>query len=825
MTIRHVLILYYYMVTSLIFRRSNRWTEEAQEQLSEMGEATDDSFITQTSAKKRQIIMDYTKTASNGYKGFDILDNNGNYKNTYDILLGIAEIYKEIQADDKKFGTNRASALIEEMAGKNRSSILSAILANPDILKNAKESSENADGSAMAENEKYLGSIEAKMKALETQSEEFWSTFIASDTVKGIVDALTQVLNIITQIVNQAGVLPTVLGGIFAKFYKGNIFGEDGLLASFTDLTDSNKKNQPDLLGKKDANLDVENPSFLDKLINNNDNEKISNIEGTADKITGVGTAAKEASESVKELSTAVENSGTSMASVETGAASAATGMAKFKAAATGVLSTLGKMALMMAAVWAVQKTVEVIRDAYKTNDELIEIGEESTNKITEAYDKYDKKVSSIKELGTQFASDTEEIKTADDAIKSLTESYASLHSGVDSGTNKNLSLSDSDYENYLDISKQLAEMFPSLVSGYDSEGNAILNLGSNAAAATEQLQSLMDAQRAIAHAEIAENINSSAEGVIAKDKKLSSQKKTINGKNGQISKINDKIKEYEDNYNKNLKKLKDNDIFTLPSFGEDNKKLAEILTQHGAQVTPGATTGVTYVSLKDVSDKQKAQIKEVLNGNYQEALEEMNSEKAEAIQQSSSLELQQKENWQSLVPSLTSYLQTSDSFSKMDSSIQDAITGNLGKLDLKELLGNWDNNAETMLYQEIISPLSSLSETAQSTLSSIFDFDKTKMSADEYTKNVILLKEQTAWKTLWRTWNLKDLRLGLMMESGKLLLTTQQKVLKMPPIQWACQVRLFFQCSTKSKKLADTLTSSLMPKVELRLSEVFTEI
>lgn len=189
MTIRHVLILYYYMVTSLIFRRSNRWTEEAQEQLSEMGEATDDSFITQTSAKKRQIIMDYTKTASNGYKGFDILDNNGNYKNTYDILLGIAEIYKEIQADDKKFGTNRASALIEEMAGKNRSSILSAILANPDILKNAKESSENADGSAMAENEKYLGSIEAKMKALETQSEEFWSTFIASDTVKGIVDA------------------------------------------------------------------------------------------------------------------------------------------------------------------------------------------------------------------------------------------------------------------------------------------------------------------------------------------------------------------------------------------------------------------------------------------------------------------------------------------------------------------------------------------------------------------------------------------------------------------------------------------------------------
>lgn len=706
-----------------------------------MGEATDDDFIVQTSAKKRQIIMDYTKTASNGYQGFDILDNNGNYKNTYDILLGIAEIYKEIQADDKKFGTNRASALIEEMAGKNRSSILSAILANPDILKNAKESSENADGSAMAENEKYLTSIEAKMKALETQSEEFWNTFITSDTVKGIVDALTQVLNIITQIISQAGVLPTIFGAIFAKFYKGDIFGKDGLLSSFSKSSDKSSEN-PSLLesifsnSEKASSDKKEKKSFLDSLFSSKTDEKSSNFESTAAEIGNVSESAKEASESVSELASTVENSGASMASVETGAVSAATGMAKFKAAATGVLSALGKMALMMAAVWAVQKTVEIIRDAYKTNDELIEIGEESTNKITEAYDKYDKKVSSIKELGTQFASDTEEIKTTDDAVKSLAESYSNLHNGVDSATNKNVSLSDSDYENYLDISKQLAEMFPSLVSGYDSEGNAILNLGSNAATATKQLQGLVDAQRAIAHAEIAENINSSAKGVIAKDKKLSSQKKAINGENGQIEEIEDKIKKYKNSYDKTINTLKDSDTFTLSS-NEDNQKLTETLRQYGAKVIPGATTGTTTVSLKDVSDKQKAQIKEVLSGNYQEALDQMNSEKAEAMQQASSLELQQKENWQSLVPSLTSYLQTSDSFSKMDSSIQDAITENLGKLDLKKLLGNWDNNAETMLYQEIISPLSSLSETAQSTLASIFSFDKTKMSANEYTKNV----------------------------------------------------------------------------------------
>lgn len=726
-----------------------------------MGEATDDSFITQTSAKKRQIIMDYTKTASNGYKGFDILDNNGNYKNTYDILLGIAEIYKEIQADDKKFGTNRASALIEEMAGKNRSSILSAILSNPDILKNAKESSENASGSATAENEKYLGSIEAKMKALETQSEEFWSTFIRSDVIKGAVDALTQILNIITQIINQVGTLPTVVGAIFGRFYKGDILGEDGLFSSISALI--NPKNNKNTLSSSPAIEDIdsliagkeEDSSFFHTLFNSGYAEKVGEMENAANGIKQVSGAAKEATGTVEDLSTTVASSGAEMAGIETGAVSAATGMAAFKTAALGVLSALGKMALMMAAVWAVQKTVEMIRDAYKTNDELIGLGEESTNKITEAYDKYDKKASAVKELGAQFSSDTDKIKGTDDAVKSLTESYTRLHKGVDSGTNKNVSLSDSDYESYLDINKQLAEMFPSLVSGYDSEGNAILNLGSNASTATEQLKKLMDVQRSIAHAEIAENINSSAKGVIAKDKKLSSQKESITGDNGQISKINYRIKEYENDYKKNLSDLKNNDWFTLSSSDKNSKKLSETLARYGATVIPGATTGTTQVSLKDVSDSQKEQIKEVLEGNYQEALDQMNSEKAEAMQKVSSLELQQKENWQSLVPSLTSYLQTSDSFSKMDSSIQDAITGNLGKLDLKELLGNWDNNAETMLYQEIISPLSSLSETAQSTLSSIFDFDKTKMSANEYTKNVndILNRvfSEDADKTKWK--------------------------------------------------------------------------
>ena len=69
-------------------------TKSAVEQLRDMGEETDDVVTSQS--KLRDIIMEATKVASNEFKGFDIFDDNGNYKSTYEIMLGIAEVYNEI---------------------------------------------------------------------------------------------------------------------------------------------------------------------------------------------------------------------------------------------------------------------------------------------------------------------------------------------------------------------------------------------------------------------------------------------------------------------------------------------------------------------------------------------------------------------------------------------------------------------------------------------------------------------------------------------------------------------------------------------------------
>lgn len=199
-------------------------TEEAEEELSAMNEEVD-AFVKATNSKKQQIIKDYTAVASNNYQGFDILDSNGNYKNTYQILLGIAKVYKEIQEQDKKLGTNHATALIEELAGKNRSNIASAILQDPTQLEAVKKSSEEALGSAKNELNSYLDSIDGKMAQLENRAQEFWFKVIDSETIKNGIDLLSTLLKGATDFVDTVGLLPTILSGVAAALSFKNVGG------------------------------------------------------------------------------------------------------------------------------------------------------------------------------------------------------------------------------------------------------------------------------------------------------------------------------------------------------------------------------------------------------------------------------------------------------------------------------------------------------------------------------------------------------------------------------------------------------------------------
>lgn len=190
-------------------------TEDAKQELEEMGESTD-GMVT-TVSKLRDIIKDATRDASKDGKGFDILDDNGNYKSTYEIMQGLADLYDDIVKKDKELGTNNLNLLLETIAGKNRSNIAASILQNGDTLRSVYEDAQNSKGSAETELNAYLDSVEGKLTQLQNRAQEFWTKVINSDAIKSGIEMLTNLLELATKLVDTIGVIPT-LGGLLSGF-------------------------------------------------------------------------------------------------------------------------------------------------------------------------------------------------------------------------------------------------------------------------------------------------------------------------------------------------------------------------------------------------------------------------------------------------------------------------------------------------------------------------------------------------------------------------------------------------------------------------------
>lgn len=191
-------------------------TEEAKDELASLGEDVDD-FVVQTKSKLDQTVRNFTAVKSNDFKGVSILNDNGNYKSTYEILRSISEVYQEILETDKKAGTNRGQALLEVLAGKNRSNVAAAILQQPELLKSVYESALNSEGSAQEELEKQLETIEAHINSLKNAWEQLWVGNNNRETINFFIDLAKSILDVI----NNIGVLNTALiggSGIFGIF-------------------------------------------------------------------------------------------------------------------------------------------------------------------------------------------------------------------------------------------------------------------------------------------------------------------------------------------------------------------------------------------------------------------------------------------------------------------------------------------------------------------------------------------------------------------------------------------------------------------------------
>lgn len=137
----------------------------------------------------------------------DIQIDESTFKSTYQIIKELSQVWGEL--------TDITQANILEMVGgKRNSNVVASLLTNFETAEQVIESAANAAGSALAENEKYLESIEGKISEFKATFQELAITLIDSDFVKQIVEwgtGLLNVLNAIAKVIDAVGGLNTVL--------------------------------------------------------------------------------------------------------------------------------------------------------------------------------------------------------------------------------------------------------------------------------------------------------------------------------------------------------------------------------------------------------------------------------------------------------------------------------------------------------------------------------------------------------------------------------------------------------------------------------------
>ena len=710
-------------------------TKEGEEKLAAEGEDTSDYVVT-TVSKKRGIIKDYTAVASNKYQGVDILDANGNYKSTFEILKEISEVYQEIQEEDKKFGTNRAAALIEELAGKNRSNIAAAILQNGELLQKVYDYSIDSQGSAQEELDKYLDSIQGKTTQLQNKAQEFASIVIPTDMFKGVLDGANALLDVVNKILSATGGIPGVLGALvggtlgttghdvisFVNYLKtmsssssryanvpGQVpVGSSGMFSAFPNIFGGIKS----ALFDQRANVSMNVADYFSRqgLLNNNVQYSVAQWRETADIIGDMNftrfiNGLDLADDAMITGTEAMEGYKASLISLNQTTSLVGAALSSLGAIAKSLIATFATIAVSMAVFALIGKAWSYIdENVIHRVENLKEAGEKAQTTFDSLAKSFNNSSTKIAELASQYGDDTEkEFKRTEDAVDSLAERYAELKDGV-SIDGENVSLSSSEYEEFLNINNQIADLFPSLVSGYDAEGNAILTLGNNAETAAQQLNTLLEKEKERNAAEMVEQMNTSFVGQMADYEELSDvlDKQLRDAKIVKSANVDSSIEELIDQSTGEAVKVAD----------LEGKKLVEL----SDGLLKSYISQFANIEEKYIDDAMLARYKSYFT-TYGTTFGKTNTEAEQKMdslfRDAATTEAKQEDILNAVANNISSVLPSKKGFSDLDTILQTIISSNVKSFiddyGAAGLQANYINQGKTLddfVYDNIIYPL-----------------------------------------------------------------------------------------------------------------------
>lgn len=192
----------------------------AKTEAEEAGESTEG--MANSVSELRQEILDLTG------QRVDIQIDENTFKGTYQILKELSSVFNTLS------DTSQAN-ILEMIGGKRNANIVSALLKNFTVAEEALAVSAESAGSALAENEKVLESIQGKLNILTATFESLSSNVLDSELVKTVIEIITGILSFsdgIVTVIDYLGGLRTLLLSIASIL----AISQGGLIAYKTQL-------------------------------------------------------------------------------------------------------------------------------------------------------------------------------------------------------------------------------------------------------------------------------------------------------------------------------------------------------------------------------------------------------------------------------------------------------------------------------------------------------------------------------------------------------------------------------------------------------------
>lgn len=418
------------------------------------------------------------------------------------------------------------------------------------------ETAENSMGSASAENAKYLDSMQGRIDSMVMSFQAMSTSAMDSGFLKGGISAITALIDGFTKLIDTAGVLPTILGGVtagFSVFNKGlvtvdkantslKVFGKNigeikdiftafrigGQNAGFGKMFDNRENPFIDLSKRMDN--DAKAFERYQEVIQKYKDSTVPQVE--------IDNALKGSSDSLKEyirntqdaeLSFSKFSDSQKQAFVElqasTGGFKSAYSIIKeyngglkniqmsqedyVKAVSAGN-SVLGKhlsgvemgsaslVRYGVSLIGATAKTVALTAASTVLNTVLTMGIGVLVGAAVGAIDKWihaeENLVKKTKEVSDEFSEQRSSLMKSKSEYDSAVGTYDKLSKGVNS-LGQNIGLTADEFEQYKQAANSIANVSPDMVAGFDAEGNAILKTSANVDTLTEAYNKLIVAQ------------------------------------------------------------------------------------------------------------------------------------------------------------------------------------------------------------------------------------------------------------------------------------------------------------------------------------------